>query len=94
MQTNLRSAVEQARQTYEENPQDWDNTFNLALYSLAAGACEEAEHLYQEALSRGAPTHSLFEAMRNLDALRTVVPDQLHTQSIRERLQAAIRPTQ
>ncbi|MBC7250471.1 MAG: hypothetical protein H5T62_09320, partial [Anaerolineae bacterium] len=78
---------------YAEKPQDWGNTLDLALYHLLAGETERAKHLYEEALTGGAPPYLIREALRDLDDLLALFPDHPHAQAMRERLQAYLEET-
>ena len=78
-QTDLANAVEFAKPKYNENPQDWQNTLNLALYYLAADYISTAKHLYKLALSQNASAGYIHMAIRDLDDFLTVFPE--HTQA-------------
>jgi tetratricopeptide (TPR) repeat protein len=86
--SDLTLAIQRARERYERGPQQWRNTFNLALYNLAAGEAEEAERLYREALSGGASPYRISEALRDLEDFLCVLPDHSEVQAMRELLQA------
>ncbi|MCI0527390.1 MAG: tetratricopeptide repeat protein, partial [Nitrospira sp.] len=90
-QTDFTAAIQIARQNYEKSLQDWRNTFNLALYHLAAGETEEAKHFYQEALSRGALPVYIQEAIQDLDDFLVLFPDHAPAKTMREMLQAHIQ---
>ncbi|HIK32961.1 MAG TPA: hypothetical protein IGS17_16840 [Oscillatoriales cyanobacterium M59_W2019_021] len=57
-----------------ENPKDWQNTLNLALYHVAANQPDTAQTLYQQALSQNAPTDKIRKAIRNLQEFLIVFP--------------------
>ena len=86
-QADLRVAIQHALEAYEKEPQDWQNTFNLALYHLALGEPEEAERLYREALSGWAPLHGIREASRDLEDFLILFPGHLQAQAMRDLLQ-------
>ena len=73
------NAVEFARPKYNENPQNWQNTLNLALYYLAADYIPTAKQLYELALSQNASLGYIRAAIRDLDDFLTVFPE--HTQA-------------
>ncbi|MGB6296331.1 MAG: tetratricopeptide repeat protein [Rivularia sp. (in: cyanobacteria)] len=76
---DLANAVEFAKPKYNENPQDWQNTLNLALYYLAADYIPTAKQLYELALSQNASAEHIHEAICDLDDFLTVFPE--HTQA-------------
>ncbi|WP_228060151.1 tetratricopeptide repeat protein [Plectonema radiosum] len=78
-QIDLANAVEFAKPKYNENPQDWQNTLNLALYYLAADYIPIAKQLYELALSQSASPGYIRAAIRDLDDFLTVFPE--HTQA-------------
>ena len=50
---NLQIALQMALKKYAENPQDWCNTFNIALYNVASGELTRAQKYYLEVLDAG-----------------------------------------
>ncbi|HEX6387691.1 MAG TPA: tetratricopeptide repeat protein, partial [Anaerolineae bacterium] len=78
---DLNRAIDVAQQAYGENPQDWRNTFNLAIYHLAAGNAATAEQLYNEALI--APPTYLREAIQDLDDFLHLFPEHSQALSVR-----------
>ena len=58
-----------------EDPTDWQNSFNLALYYLAAGRFDESNGLYDRASE--ASGNSIEDAIRDLDDYLTLFPDRL-----------------
>jgi Flp pilus assembly protein TadD len=87
--TDLRTAIQLAQQRYAsaEGRQDWRNTFNLAIYHLAAEETETAESLYQDALSSGASAYRIHEAIGDLDDFLTVFPNHTQARAMRDSLQ-------
>jgi tetratricopeptide (TPR) repeat protein len=83
---DLNIAIQYSRQLYEKDPQHWQNTFNLSLYYLAAGEVEKAKLLYTEALSSGASTHSILEALGDLNDFLILFPNHTEAQSIQKQL--------
>ena len=80
-------AIDLAHQTYEDTPQNWRNTLNLALYTLASGKTEAAIQLYQEAVEGQPPQALVREAIDDLEIFLNLFPDHSHAQAIRELLQ-------
>jgi tetratricopeptide (TPR) repeat protein len=73
---------------YEEDPTDWSNTFNLALYHLTAENQEESDRLYTTNLT--APKEWLEMAISDLDDFLHLFPDHSQAQQVRSMLQEAI----
>jgi tetratricopeptide (TPR) repeat protein len=86
-QADLTAAIQYARQGYEKNPQDWANTFDLALYHLVAGEAEEAGRLYREALAGGASSYRIREALYYLGHFLVLFPDHPRARAMRDLLQ-------
>ncbi|MFN6463636.1 MAG: hypothetical protein RMZ41_017725 [Nostoc sp. DedVER02] len=101
-QTVLMPAIKFAREHCKKNAKDWRNTFNLALYCLAAQYTQQADHLlaaqyteradylYRYALSKGASSESIGEAIQNLNDFLTVLPGHLQATSMRHLLQSSL----
>jgi len=87
---DLMLAIKFAKQHCEKDANDWSNTFNLALYYLAAQYIQPAEQLYRYALSKGASSESIREAIQNLNDFLTVFPDHVQATSIRQLLQSSL----
>ncbi|MDZ7950200.1 tetratricopeptide repeat protein [Nostoc sp. DedQUE09] len=88
--TDLALAIKLAKQHYEKDPQNWRNTFNLALYYLAAQYTQPAEQLHRYALSKGASSESICEAIQTLNDFLTVFPDHVQGIFIRQLLQSSL----
>ncbi|MEH2170322.1 MAG: tetratricopeptide repeat protein [Nostoc sp.] len=88
--TDLVLAIKLAKQHYEKDTKDWRNAFNLALYYLAANYTQPAEQLYRYALSKGASSESIREAIQDLNNFLTVFPDHLQATSMRQLLQSSL----
>jgi tetratricopeptide (TPR) repeat protein len=88
---DLMRAIQHAREVYEKKPQDWRNTFNLAVYYLLAGESERADSLYQEAVSGGASLYIIQEAIRDLEDVLSVFPDHSQAQAMRDLLRQHLR---
>ncbi|MCY7407778.1 MAG: hypothetical protein LH631_10485 [Alkalinema sp. CAN_BIN05] len=71
---------------YAIDPADWQNTFNLALYHLAAGDQQEFDMLYCSGLN--APQEMIEMAVRDLEDLREwrIENDELRIGEMIERL--------
>ena len=67
-------AIQLAQKTYDEKPTDHQNTFNLALYHLAAGSIQQAWQFYREGLKHGAGENHIREAIRDLEDFLRVFP--------------------
>ncbi|WP_298918087.1 tetratricopeptide repeat protein [uncultured Nostoc sp.] len=87
---DLSLAIKVAKQHYEKDAKDWSNTFNLALYYLAAQYHQPAERLYLHVLSQGASSESIREAIQDLNDFLTVFPDHVQATSIRRLLQSSL----
>ncbi|MEH2395443.1 MAG: tetratricopeptide repeat protein [Nostoc sp.] len=87
---DLALAIKLAKQHYEKDAKDWSNTFNLALYYLAAQYHQPAERLYLHVLSQGASSESIREAIQDLNDFLTVFPDHMQATSIRRLLQSSL----
>ena len=87
---DLAVAINVAKQHYEKDAEDWSNTFNLALYYLAAQYIQPAERLYRYALSKGASSESVRKTIQDLDDFLTVFPDHVQATSIRQLLQSSL----
>jgi len=92
-QTDFSLAIQQASPLYEKNPEDWRNTFNLAIYHLAAGHVEEAESLYRKALTHSIPAGNLREAGNDLDDFLHLFPDHPQAKAMRDLLQQHLDET-
>ncbi len=84
---DLKAAIALAEKRYQENPEDWANTLNLALYYLALSDEARAEALYQEALRNGATPYHIRAALDDVRALTATIADLLDMEAV-ERMQA------
>jgi hypothetical protein len=87
-QTDLQQAISLAQGKYEKNPTDWQNTFNLALYHLAANHSQESDYLYQSGLN--APSAWLEMAIQDLTDFLNSFPDHHPAQQIRLQLEQTL----
>lgn len=83
---DLEAAITLAEKRYRENPEDWANTLNLALYYLALSDEARAEQLYQEALRNGATPYHIRAALDDVRALTATIADLLDMEAV-ERMQ-------
>ena len=90
-QADLTMAIQHTQEMYKEEPQNWSNTLNLALYHLAAGEAEEAERLYREALAGGASLYRIREAIRDLEDFLALFPAHSQAQAMRDLLQKHLK---
>ncbi|GBE94769.1 tetratricopeptide repeat protein [Nostoc cycadae] len=90
-QADLELAIKIAKQSYEKDAKNWRNTFNLALYYLAAEDPKSAEDLYHYALSQSASLHIKLEAIQDLKDFLTIFPNHVQAQSMRELLQSSLK---
>jgi tetratricopeptide (TPR) repeat protein len=74
-QTDLNQALSLAQTAYTKEPENWDITFNLALYYLAANKDEQAKHYYRDALRRVAPIPDIQFALQDLEDFLMVFPN-------------------
>ncbi|MCG6134755.1 MAG: tetratricopeptide repeat protein [Nostoc sp. LLA-1] len=91
--TDIEIAIQLANNKYEENSQNWCNTFNLALYCLTAQYTSNAEDLYRYALSQGASSESVRAAIQDLRDFLTIFPDNVQAQFMRQLLQSTLTTT-
>ena len=82
-QTDFVNAVKLAKPKYDENPQNWNNTLNLALYYLAFDDISTAKRLYELVLSQSALPGHIHMAIRGLDDFLTVFPNNKKAQTMR-----------
>ena len=82
-QADLESAIEIAQREFEKKPQNYQNTFNLALYHLVAENYQQASFLYNYNLSNGAHWISIHGAVYgDLKPLLQLFPDHENKQEI------------
>ncbi|MGQ4649737.1 tetratricopeptide repeat protein [Lyngbya aestuarii] len=84
-QEDFTTAIKLASDKYQKNPQDYQNTLNLAVYLLASGDIEKAENLYREA-AKAAPQTIINEAKRDLDEFLKAFPNSKAAESMRQLL--------
>ncbi len=88
-QTYLAQALDAASRTYEAQPGNHRNTFNLALYHLAAGNSDRAMALYEEVLALHASWLQIQAAMQDLLEYRALFPGDAGAVALRELMNQA-----
>lgn len=83
-------AIELAQQRYNEKPDDHQNTFNLAIYHLAADNLDQSKHFYRDALNRGASVERIREAIRDLEDFLRVFPGHEVAQCFKQGLEKRV----
>jgi tetratricopeptide (TPR) repeat protein len=87
-QTDIQKAIVLAQAKQTQEPTDWQNNFNLALYYLAAGRFEESDGLYDRAAE--ASTDLIEMAIRDLDDYLMLFPDRSQAREVRDHLSALV----
>lgn len=87
---DIEAAIKLAQQSYETNPQDCQNIFNLAIYHLIANNPEQATILCQDALAKEPPLRLIKAAIRDIKDLLTVLPSYPHAEELRSYLSSAL----
>ncbi|MDX2230064.1 MAG: hypothetical protein NW220_10525 [Leptolyngbyaceae cyanobacterium bins.349] len=89
-QADFEQAIQLAQRDYNEKPENYENTFDLAVYHLAAGNIDQSKHFYRDALNRGASAALVREAIRDLDDFLRVFPDHQAAQSFKPGLEKRV----
>jgi tetratricopeptide (TPR) repeat protein len=89
--TDLERAIQLAHQSYTETPDDHQNTFNLALYYLAADNIEQSKQVYRDALNRAVPAARIRDAIRDLEDFLIVFPGHQAAQSFKQGLEQRVK---
>ncbi len=90
---DLTLAMKLAKEHYEKDAKNWRNSFNLALYYLAAQYNQPAEQLYRRTLSQGASLDiriAIQIAIQDLNGFLTVFPNHVQATSMRQLLQSSL----
>ncbi|MEH2162756.1 MAG: tetratricopeptide repeat protein [Nostoc sp.] len=87
---DLALAMKLAKEYYEKDSKNWRNSFNLALYYLAAQYNQPAEQLYRHTISQGASLERIRIAVQDLNDFLTVFPDHVQATSMRQLLQSSL----
>ncbi|NES18958.1 MAG: tetratricopeptide repeat protein [Symploca sp. SIO3E6] len=80
---DLNNAIKIAKDQQSKEPDDCQNTFDLALYHLVAGNPPKAQQLYQAALQQGASQIDIRDAIQNLTDLLQVFPENTTAEQIK-----------
>jgi tetratricopeptide (TPR) repeat protein len=91
-ETDFQKAIAISTSKYEEDPIDYQNNFNLALYHLAAAHPEESDRLYTSNLT--APIEWRPMAIDDLDDFLQLFPDHSQAQQVKQLLQRTIDAAQ
>jgi tetratricopeptide (TPR) repeat protein len=86
-QISLARAIEQAEIIHNNEPENWQNLFNLALYHLASDKAEKAEALYKRVMSNEVSLYLVQQALRDLNDYLSLFPNHLSACTIRDLLQ-------
>ena len=81
---DLELAIEFSDQKYQKSPNDWRNTFNLALYYSAIASYKMSKQLYVDALREDVPTDLKNGAIEDLDNFIRLFPKNKHAQAMRK----------
>jgi hypothetical protein len=72
--SDIARAINLTQTKYDQDPTDWQNTFNLALYHLIANHVDIADGLYRQA-SLTASRDFIQPAQRDLQDFLSLFPD-------------------
>ncbi|QHG16789.1 hypothetical protein [Nostoc sp. ATCC 53789] len=87
---DLALAMKLAKEHYEKDARNWRNSFNLALYYLAAQYNQPAEHLYRHTISQGASLERIRIAVQDLNDFLAVFPNHVQATSMQQLLQSSL----
>jgi tetratricopeptide (TPR) repeat protein len=85
-QLDLFTAIQHTSQTYDQEPENWDNMLSLVLCHLAMGETEDAEYLLQAAHSRGILASNIHKTILGIKIFLHILPNPHHAQSIHDLL--------
>ncbi|MDF2387359.1 hypothetical protein JMG10_38270 [Nostoc ellipsosporum NOK] len=85
---DLALAIKLAKEHFQKDPKNWRNSFNLALYYLAAQYHQPAEQLYRYILSQGASLERIRGAIQDLNDFLTVFPNHVQATTMQKLLQS------
>lgn len=88
---DLVNAIKLAHARYDDDRRDWPNTFNLALYYLAAGEVEKAERLFDEGIAGQASVPQLRGALEDLHDFLIFFPDHQQAFLLKRKLAHAVK---
>jgi tetratricopeptide (TPR) repeat protein len=83
-------AIDLATHAHNMAPKDWRNTFNLAIYHLAAIHRSEAACFVDEAISCGTPYYRMRGAIADLTDFPVFFPGHEQAISLKQRLEVAV----
>jgi tetratricopeptide (TPR) repeat protein len=89
-QHDLNEAIRLSQQKWDAHSQDWRNTYNLAIYQLAAGKPKVAEAHYHNALKQKAPAHFTRIAICDLKCFLALLPKHAVAQEIMQWLEKTV----
>ncbi|MFN6518546.1 MAG: tetratricopeptide repeat protein [Nostoc sp. CreGUA01] len=90
-EADLNIAIEIAQQKHTEKPDNYENTFDLALYHLVAGNPSSAQELYQTALEQTHLQSKIRNAIQYLKDLLRVFPENIHAQQVKALLEKKLK---
>lgn len=73
-QLEIQKAITIAKNVYEENPNNWQNSFNLGLFQLAVGDYSESSWIYDLTLLKNPPLCWVHRAVLDIEQLLHVFP--------------------
>jgi tetratricopeptide (TPR) repeat protein len=91
--SDIARAINLTQTKYDQDPTDWQNTFNLALYHLIANHFDIADGLYRQAI-KTASRDFIQPALRDLQDLLSLFPNHELAQLMIRILESAIPPPQ
>ncbi|MEH2071251.1 MAG: hypothetical protein V7K47_24355 [Nostoc sp.] len=90
-EADLDTAIQIAQQKHTEKPDNYENTFDLALYHLVAGNLSTAQELYQTTLEQTTSQTKIRDAIQYLKDLLRVFPENTHAQQIKALLEKKLK---
>ncbi|MBD2166449.1 tetratricopeptide repeat protein [Calothrix membranacea FACHB-236] len=90
-EADLNIAIEIAQQKHTEKPDNYENTFDLALYHLVAGNLSTAQELYQTTLEQNTVQTKFRDAIQNLKDLLRVFPENTPAQQMKAMLEKKLK---
>jgi tetratricopeptide (TPR) repeat protein len=79
---DILTAIEQSSHQRAQDPLDWNNILNLALYYLAVDQFQSSEQLYHEAIDQNAPSNTIRDAINDLNDFLTMHPNHAQAQAM------------
>ena len=84
-------ATKIAEKEYNQNPNNRTNSFNLALYYLAAGEFEQSNELYRSIISNNIPDWFIQDAIKDLREFVVIFPKHEFAQTMRDVLSKVLQ---